>query len=102
MIAPTDWTNLSRAAVVVSCTWPFWPPIEISTFLPACCLARMPAMNWASVSTLGHSAAGHCVKRMSPEVTEVGSPNDRLMTSHSFGTSAIRVYPEPLANEACR
>ncbi len=39
MIFETDVTYVSRAAVVVSWTWPFWPPMEISTFLPAACLA---------------------------------------------------------------
>ena len=102
MIAETDCTNLSRAAVVVSCTCPLAPPMEISTFLPCACFARMAAMNSASDSTFGHSATGHCVNRMSPDVTEVGSPNARLMMSHAAGTSAIRTYPEPLAKLACR
>ena len=90
MMAATELTNASRAAVVVSCTWPFWPPIEMSTFLPCACLARIAAMNSASVSTFGHSAAGHSWNRMSPDVTDVGSPNARLMMSHAAGTSAIR------------
>ena len=70
--------------------------------MPACCLARMAAMNSASLSTPGHSDAGHRVNRISPEVGEVGSPNARWMKSHSSGTSAIRTYPDPLANVACR
>ena len=65
--------------------------MEISTFLPAACLAWIAALNSASDSTFGHSAAGQRVKRMSPEVTEVGSPKARLMMSHSVGTSAIRM-----------
>lgn len=55
------------------------------------CLALMAALNSASDSTPGHSAAGQSEKRMSPEVTDVGSPKARLMTSHESGTSAIRV-----------
>ncbi len=58
MIFETDETNVSRAAVVVSCTWPFWPPMEISTFLPAACLALIAALNSASDSTFGHSVTG--------------------------------------------
>jgi hypothetical protein len=90
MIADTDLTNASRAAVEVSCTWPFAPPMEISTFLPCACFARMAAVNSASDSTFGHSAAGHSVNRMSPEVGVVGSPNARFTMSHAAGTSAIR------------
>ena len=90
MIALTELTNLSRAAVVVSWTWPLAPPMESSTFLPAWRLARIAAMKSASLSTPGHSAAGQRVKRMSPEVATVGSPNARLMMSQSAGTSAIR------------
>ena len=48
-------------------------------------------MNSASDSTLGHSLAGHRLKRMSPDVTEVGSPKARWMMSHAAGTSAIRM-----------
>jgi hypothetical protein len=59
-------------------------------------------MNSASDSTPGHSVAGQSRKRMSPEVTLVGSPNARLMMSQSAGTSAMRRYPEPLAKLACR
>lgn len=81
---------MSRAAVVPSWTWPFWPPMEIRTFLPAACLALMAALNSAADSTVGHSLTGQSWKRMSPEVTEVGSPKARLMTSHEAGTSAIR------------
>lgn len=33
MIVLTEDTKVSRAAVVASWTWPFWPPIEIRTFL---------------------------------------------------------------------
>ena len=47
-------------------------------------------MKSASLSTPGHSAAGQRVKRMSPEVADVGSPKARLMMSQSAGTSAIR------------
>ncbi len=91
MIAETEETNVSRAAAVVSCTWPFWPPMEISTFLPAACLALIAALNSASLSTFGHSVTGQRSKRMSPEVTEVGSPKARSMTSQLSGTSAMRV-----------
>lgn len=91
MIFETEVTKASRAAVELSCTCPFWPPIEISTFLPAACLALIAALNSASDSTFGHSATGQSAKRMSPEVTEVGSPKARLMTSQEAGTSAIRV-----------
>ncbi len=91
MIAETELTNVSRAAVVVSCTWPFWPPIEISTFLPLARLAAMAALKSASDSTVGHSVAGQRLNRMSPEVTEVGSPKERLMKSHESGTSATLV-----------
>ena len=91
MMAPTDRTNASRAAAVSSRTWPFWPPIEMSTFLPFACWARMPAMNSASDSTFGHSATGHWLNRRSPLVALVGSANERLMTSHSSGTSFMRM-----------
>ena len=90
MIALTELTNASRAAVVVSCTWPFWPPMDSSTFLPLACLALIAEVNAASVSTPGHSVAGQSAKRMSPEVAVVGSPKARLTMSQSFGTSAIR------------
>src|SRR6266545_1841971 len=76
--------------------------MEISTFLPCACLARIAARKSASDSTFGHSEAEQRVNRMSPEVTEVGSPNERLMMSHAAGMSAIRRYPEPLAKLACR
>ncbi|WP_410656037.1 hypothetical protein [Amycolatopsis sp. lyj-112] len=33
MIALAELTNASHAAAVVSCTWPFWPPTEMTTFL---------------------------------------------------------------------
>ncbi len=102
MIADAELTNASRAAVVDSCTWPLAPPTEMSTFLPAACLARMPAMNSASDSTFGHSATGHRVNLSWPEVAEVGSAKDRLMTSQSSETSFIRMYPDPLAKLACR
>src|SRR5256885_6838024 len=59
-------------------------------------------MNCASVSTFAHSLAGQRVNRMSPLVTEVGSPKARLMMSHASGTSAMRMYPEPLAKLAWR
>ena len=52
-------------------------------------MALIAAMKSASLSTLGHSAAEHRLNRMSPEVTEVGSPNARSMMSHAAGTSAI-------------
>lgn len=91
MIFETEETNVSRAAVVVSCTWPFWPPMDIRTFLPAACFALMAALKSASLSTFGHSVAGQRLKRMSPEVVEVGSPKARLMTSQLPGTSAMRV-----------
>jgi hypothetical protein len=91
MIALTELTKVSRAAVVVSCTWPFCPPIDSRIFLPCACFARIALMNCASVSTPGHSLAGHSVKRMSPEVTEVGSPNARSMMAQASGTSAIRI-----------
>lgn len=55
------------------------------------CLALMAALNSASDSTLGHSVTGQSLKRMSPEVTEVGSPKARSMTSQESGTSAMRV-----------
>ncbi|MFB7922836.1 hypothetical protein, partial [Streptomyces sp. NPDC056081] len=51
-------TKASRAAVVASWTWPFWPPMEIRTFLPAACLTLMAALNSAGVSTPGHSETG--------------------------------------------
>src|SRR3954447_20235859 len=89
MMELTERTNVSRAAVVSSRTWPLAPPMESSTFLPACRLARMAAMNADSVSTPAHSPAGQRVNRMSPEVGEVGSPNDKLMMSHAAGMSAI-------------
>src|SRR6478672_8863140 len=76
--------------------------MEIRTFLPCACFALIAAMNSASDSTFGHSATGQRLNRMSPDVTDVGSPNDRLMMSHAAGTSAIRTYPEPLAKLACR
>src|SRR5438034_7008797 len=101
MIALTERTNVSRAPVEVSCTWPFCPPMEISTFLPWACLARIAAMKSASLSTFAHSLAGQRLKRMSPEVTEVGSPKARLMMSQAAGTSDIRMYPDPLAKLAC-
>ncbi|WP_260665641.1 hypothetical protein [Cellulosimicrobium cellulans] len=91
MIELTEVTNASRAAVVVSCTWPFWPPMDRSTFLPAARFAATAALNSATDSTFGHSACGHRLNRMSPDVTDVGSPNARLMTSHESGTSAMRV-----------
>lgn len=90
MIRETEVTNASRAPVEFSWTWPFWPPMEIRTFLPAACLALMAALNSASLSTFGHSVTGQRLKRMSPEVTEVGSPNASWMTSQLSGTSAIR------------
>lgn len=91
MIFETEDTKVSRAPVVVSCTWPFWPPIEISTFLPAACLALIAALKSASLSTVGHSVTGQRVKRMSPEVVEVGSPKARSMMSQLSGTSDMRV-----------
>ena len=90
MIALTERTNVSRAPVEVSCTCPFCPPMEMSTFLPCACLARIAARKSASLSTFGHSLAEQRLKRMSPEVTEVGSPNARSMMSQADGMSAIR------------
>ncbi|CPU67081.1 Uncharacterised protein [Mycobacteroides abscessus] len=90
MIELTEATNASRAAVVVSWTCPFCPPIDRSTFFPAARLAATAALNSATDSTFGHSVRGQRLNRMSPDVTLVGSPNARLMTSHESGTSAIR------------
>ena len=64
--------------------------MESSTFLPAWRLARIAATKSAVLSTPGHSVAGQSVKRMSPEVADVGSPKARLMMSQSAGTSAMR------------
>src|SRR6266545_2694437 len=75
--------------------------MEISTFLPCACLARMALRKSASDSTLEHSETEQRLNRMSPEVTEVGSPNARSMMSQAFGMSAIRTYPEPLAKDTC-
>jgi hypothetical protein len=89
MIALAEPTKASRAAVVVSCTCPLAPPIEISTFLPCPCLALMAAMKSASLSTLGHSATGQRWNWSWPEVGEVGSANARSITSQSAGTWLI-------------
>src|SRR5690242_10865718 len=102
MMASTELTNASLAAVVVSWTCPFAPPREISTLAPAACLALIAARKSASLSTFGHSDAEHRTNWIWPEVGEVGSPKARSMTSQSDGTSAIRRYPEPLAKLACR
>lgn len=55
MMELTESTKVSRAWGVVSRTCPFWPPMEISTFFPACCFAFTAALNSASDSTPGHS-----------------------------------------------
>ena len=89
MIALAELTKASRAAVVVSCTCPFCPPTEISTFLPWARLSLIAAMKSASVSTFGHSLTGQRWNWSCPEVTEVGSANARSITSQSAGTSRI-------------